>query len=263
MRNGDPGDWAAGAGVRMAPMPGFSAPGPPLGAGVPGPPKAIPPGGDSAGGPWLPTTPASVGLGVGAGDAVGGGDVTTGAGGGVGWGLGVGFGVGLGVGFGVGLGVGLGVGFGVGFGVGAVIETRVGETVVRTAVFLPAPVPLVASNRYGHVPAGSFLAAVNVTPVFHAFPAPLIANRPTPVITTATLDGAHPAASAYRTVNVIVVDGVPLPGVALPEDSTGAACDAPLQLAAATGPDVAGITRRATAQASAMTAAGRARRGRG
>jgi hypothetical protein len=105
----------------------------------------------------------------------------------------VGFGVGLGVGFGVGFGVGLGVGFGV--GVGAVIETRVGETVVSTAVFLPVPVPLVASNRYGHVPAGSFLAAVNVTPVFHAFPAPLIANRPTPVITTETADGAHPATS--------------------------------------------------------------------
>jgi hypothetical protein len=62
-------------------------------------------------------------------------------------------------------------------------------------------------------------------------------------------------------VKVIVVAGVPLPGVALPADSSGAACDAPLQLAAATEPDVAGITRRAMAQASANTAAARDRCG--
>ena len=110
--------------------------------------------------------------------------------------MGFGLTVGFGVGRGVGLGVGLGVGFGVGFGVGAVIETRVGATAVKTVVFLPAPVPLVASNRYDHVPVGSFRDALNVTPVFHEFPAALITNRPTPVITTETRDGAQPAASA-------------------------------------------------------------------
>ena len=52
-------------------------------------------------------------------------------------------------------------------------------------------------------------------------------------MTTSTFDGLQPALSLYRTENVMVVDGVPEPGDAFPALSTGAGCEAPLQLAAA------------------------------
>jgi hypothetical protein len=51
-------------------------------------------------------------------------------------------------------------------------------------------------------------------------------------MTTSTFDGLHPALSVYRTEKVIDVEGVPDPGDADPALSTGASCEAPLQLAA-------------------------------
>ena len=40
---------------------------------------------------------------------------------------------------------------------------------------------------------------------------------------TSTTDGAQPAASAYRTENVMIDDGPPKPGEAVPDESVGAA----------------------------------------
>jgi hypothetical protein len=74
---------------------------------------------------------------------------------------------------------------------------------------------------------------------------------------TSIVVGAHPALSEYRTLNVMVVEGLPLPGVALPALRTGAACEAPLQLAAAAEGTVAGVSRTAVAHAMASTAAAR------
>lgn len=78
-------------------------------------------------------------------------------------------------------------------------------------------------------------------------------------MTTSTFDGAQPALSAYRTVNVIVVDVVPDPGVAFPALRTGAACDAPLQLAAAARPEFAGMSTIAMAATRANATAPAAR----
>jgi hypothetical protein len=74
-------------------------------------------------------------------------------------------------------------------------------------------------------------------------------------MTSTIREGAQPARSRYRTVNVMVVDGVPEPGVALPADSVGALCEAPLQLAATAFSEVMGSRTAANATAAARTAA--------
>lgn len=147
---------AAGAGVLRPDPPGPRSSGGSPTATWPGDGEAPGPGGP-ADGP-APPAPADGATGGALGVADGNAGATVGVGGGVG--RGVGGGVGLGVGFGVGFGVGLGVGFGVGLGVGATITTDFGLTDARTTVRSPGPLPLVASKRYAHVPAGS----VNATP---------------------------------------------------------------------------------------------------
>jgi hypothetical protein len=72
---------------------------------------------------------------------------------------------------------------------------------------------------------------------------------------TWTLEGAQPAPSLYRTVNLILVEVVPEPGVAMPALRIGALCDPPLQLAAIASSDVSGASASATAVASATTIA--------
>jgi hypothetical protein len=61
-----------------------------------------------------------------------------------------------------------------------------------------------------------------------------------PRITTTTRVGAHPAVSTYLTENLIAVDVVPVPGVAVPLDRT-TSCPLPLQLAATAGDPAASI----------------------
>jgi hypothetical protein len=73
-------------------------------------------------------------------------------------------------------------------------------------------------------------------------------------MTTSTFEGAQAALSLYRTENVMVVDGVPVPGEAFPALRIGAGCDAPLQLAAATCSLVRGRRTRAMAIATARMA---------
>lgn len=84
------------------------------------------------------------------------------------------------------------------------------------------------------MPGGRVRDTTNVTPPAKPDPGPLIAYWPAPWITTAIAVGAQPLASLYVTENVIVVAVVPFPGLAFPAESTGAGCDAPLQLAAST-----------------------------
>jgi hypothetical protein len=109
--------------------------------------------------------------------------------------VGAGVGTAVTTGLGVGRGVGFGVGLGVGLGVGAEMTTGVGVTFLSVAVRRPAPVPLVAVNRYVHDPAGSFVETANFTPVVYAVPEPDIGKVPTPGMTTRTAEGAHPVLS--------------------------------------------------------------------
>jgi hypothetical protein len=77
-------------------------------------------------------------------------------------------------------------------------------------------------------------------------------------MTTSTVDGLQLVASTYLTEKVIVVEGEPDPGDAVPELSTGAGCDAPLQLAAratsaATGDNSATIALETARMVTAAT----------
>jgi hypothetical protein len=100
------------------------------------------------------------------------------------------------------------------------------------------------------LPAGSVRETTYVTPPANPELGPLIVYWPTPWTMTAIAVGAQPAASWYTTENVIVVAGVPLPGFAFPLESTGAAWEPPLQLAAST---VTGAASADTAKHSPMT----------
>jgi hypothetical protein len=127
----------------------------------------------------------------------------------------LGLGVGLGVGFGVALAVGFGVGFGVGLGVGvggALTTTEAGATAVKLHV-VP---PLMATRKlYGHVPLGSMRVPLKTTPALMFVPPPdrlLVV----PLTRTRTHDGAVPDLSATVTVNLKVVEVVPLPGETAP-----------------------------------------------
>jgi hypothetical protein len=163
------------------------------------------------------------------------------------------------VGFGVGFGVGLGVGCGVGLGVGATITTGVGATAVRAVERLP--LPFVAAKLYVHEPAGRDILTEYVTPAWNVVPAPVIAKRPSPAITTSTFDGLQPPLSVNRTEKVTVVEGEPEPGDAFPAVSVGVVD--PLQLPARAAPEVVGRTRTimATAMASRTELAVRTRIG--
>ena len=68
-----------------------------------------------------------------------------------------------------------------------------------------------------------------------------------PLTVTVMLLGVQPALSAYSTLKTIVVDVLPLPGVAAPRDRL-ISCDAPLQLAARTGIAVGSSTTQAAAR---------------
>ena len=92
-----------------------------------------------------------------------------------------------------------------------------------------------------------------MTPVWNAPPAPVIGKRPRPVTTTSTFDGEQPPLSVNRTEKVIVVEGVPESGDAVPPASAGVV--APLQLPARAELDVVGTTSAATAAATARTTA--------
>jgi hypothetical protein len=72
----------------------------------------------------------------------------------------------------------------------------------------------------------------NVTLVAYDVPVGFMAKAPTPATESETAVGGQPAASVYVTENVIAVVGVDETGEALPALSTGAWCEAPLQLAA-------------------------------
>ena len=67
----------------------------------------------------------------------------------------------------------------------------------------------------------------------------------------------HPTGSTYRTLKRIVVDGLPVPGVARPWVRTGLGCDDPLQLAAWTGVAVDGSSEAAVANKTATTGSAR------
>jgi hypothetical protein len=92
---------------------------------------------------------------------------------------------------------------------------------------------------------------VKVTPALKSAPDPLIAYRPSPSTTSWSRVGAQPTESVYLTLNVILVDGVPEPGVAPPLVSPGIGCDAPLQLAARTRSAAAGSMTHAIASVTA------------